>query len=92
MTDKNDSKSSDEIEVKVQALTDELRDRLKSIDPTLVAKLTVGRGVTPIDLNHFSDWHDNWHDKGGGWSKTWGKAGGDSSIDLGSDKIFKGLK
>ncbi|WP_108126726.1 hypothetical protein [Saccharospirillum mangrovi] len=70
------------IENSITELTKEFKDRLRSIDPELIAQIRVGRGLKLPD-GHFSDWHDNWNDKDR-WSKTWGKAGEKADFDFDS--------
>lgn len=79
MTKKEEVKA---VENSITELTKEFEEKLKNIDPALIAQIRIGRGLQRPD-GHFSDWHDNWND-GDRWSKTWGKAGENSQFDLNS--------
>lgn len=77
MTDNN---HINQIENDIDKLTAEFEEKLKSIDPELIAQIRVGRGLKLPD-GHFSDWHDTWNDRDR-WSKSWGKAGDKSTFDF----------
>jgi hypothetical protein len=72
--------TTEQVESKITELTTELQNRLRELDPELIAELRIGRGLRNED-GHFSDWHDNWNDRDR-WSKTWGKAGGKATFDF----------
>lgn len=66
------------LEREISAAEAEFVERLRAIDPDLIAHIGIGRGLPGRTLG--SEWHDNWRDRDR-WVKSFGKAGVTAGFD-----------